>query len=375
MEDILIVGAGLSGATIANKIAHDFPDRNITIIEKRNHIGGNVYDYIDDETGIRVSKYGAHLFHTNDTDVWNYVQQFGKWIRWDHKVLAKLDDATYVPVPVNPITINTIANTSISNEVEMMEWLKENTIENANPANSEEVALNRVGPVLYEMLFKEYTIKQWNKDPKELDPSIMARIPIQTSFDTRYFTDKYQALPEKGYTEIIKNMLNLENITIKLNTNWEECMKNKYKIIIFTGPIDTYFKNILPPLEYRSIDFIREVHDCKGYYQPNSVINYPGSNTPYTRTVEYKHFLHQQSNKTILFHEKTTDNGEPYYPIMNQKNKDLYEKYKSLTVYEPNVHFLGRLANYKYFNMDQAIKNALEYYEMIIKVQMEHLKY
>jgi UDP-galactopyranose mutase len=367
MADILIVGAGLSGATIANLIASDYPNIKIKIIDKRDHIGGNVYDYIDNETGIRVSKYGAHLWHTNDEEVWNYVQQFGKWVRWEHKVIAKIDENTYVPIPVNPTTVNTIGNVSISSEKEMDDWLVANTVHyESPPKNSEEVALQRVGPILYEKLFKSYTIKQWNREPRDLDPSVMSRIPIQKTFDVRYFQDKYQALPSNGYTSIVEKMLDLPNIEVCLNSCWEDSMKNTYKHIIFTGPIDVYFPD-LPKLEYRSIEFTREVHECIGYVQPNSVVNYPSVEKPYTRTVEYKHFLHQKSSKSILFHEKTSDIGEPYYPIPNERNMELYKKYQELASKETNVHFLGRLANYKYFNMDQAVRNSMDYYKNMFK--------
>jgi UDP-galactopyranose mutase len=367
MTNILIVGAGLSGATIANLIATDYPNIKIKIIDKREHIGGNIYDYIDEETGIRVSKYGAHLWHTNDDEVWNYIQKFGRWVRWEHKVIAKIDENTYVPIPVNPTTINTLENISISNEKEMDEWLKDNTIQYKEPfKNSEEVSLQRVGAILYEKLFKQYTIKQWNREPKDLDPSVMSRIPIQKTFDNRYFQDKYQALPYDGYTSIVQKMLDLSNIEICLNTEWNDNMKFGYNHIIFTGPIDVYFPD-LPKLEYRSIEFTKEVYECIGYIQPNSVVNYPSIDIPYTRTVEYKHFLHQKSSKSIVFHEKTSDIGEPYYPVPNQRNMDLYKKYQNLSYKEENVHFLGRLANYKYFNMDQAVRNSLDYYKNVFK--------
>lgn len=373
MTDILIVGAGLSGATIANLIANDFPELEIHVIDKREQIGGNIYDYIDEETGIRVSKYGAHLWHTNDKEVWDFIQKFGTWIRWEHKVVAKIDENTFVPIPVNPTTINLIENCSIENEIEMNKWLEENTIKpnGLKATNSEEVALERVGPKLYEKLFRPYTIKQWNKEPKELDALVMSRIPIQKNFDNRYFQDKYQALPKNGYTSIVENMLKAKNIKVSLKTPWNSLMKNSAKHIIFTGPIDLYFDVNLPKLEYRSILFQKEVVDCCGYFQPNSVVNYPSLNIPFTRTVEYKHFLHQKSNKTILFHETTTDDGEPYYPVPNKKNEELYKKYQELSLNETNVHFIGRLANYKYFNMDQAVRNSIDYYNKILKQKIQ----
>ncbi len=363
MYDFLVVGAGLSGATIAHLAAQD--GKTVLCIDKRDHLGGNVYDRIDPQTGIRISQYGAHLFHTNDKEVWSFVQQFGKWKRWDHTVVADVS-GTYVPIPVNPITVNQLCGTSISTEVEMQQWLSSVSIPCNVPVSSKDIAVSRVGPELYDLLFREYTIKQWNKSPEELDPSVLARIPVRTSFDCRYFHDAFQGLPVDGYTSIVEQMLNHSNITLQLNTSWDTIKQGTNqmaKSIVFTGPIDTYFQDSgLPQLEYRSIEFTWERIPCIGYLQPNSVVNYPSSSTPYTRCVEYKHFLHQKSDWTILAKETTTDSGEPYYPVPTSENQELYTKYVRLAEQEKGVHFVGRLANYKYFNMDQAIRNAMDYY-------------
>jgi len=363
--DILIVGTGLSGATIAEHYARD--GKKVFMIDKRNHIGGNVYDEIDSETNIRISRYGAHLFHTNDEDVWKYVNQFGTWKRWDHEVVADVS-GIYVPVPVNITTVNTLLNESLQTEDEMSTWLQKECPFFPEPKNSEEVALSRVGPRLYETLFKPYTVKQWAKEPKELDPSVLSRIPIRPNHDPRYFNDKYQALPENGYTSIIKKMLSHENITVQLGLSWEQSLQksSEWDAIIFTGPIDSYFID-LPKLEYRSIDFEWSRIKTSGFYQPNSVVNYPSADNKYTRCVEYKHFLNQKSDWTILSKETTCDKGEPYYPVPTEKNKSLYERYKLLASTEKNVHFIGRLASYKYFNMDQAIRNAMDYYNTYLK--------
>ena len=360
---IVIVGAGLSGATIAERYAAD--GFKVLVIEKRDHIAGNVYDEIDAKSGIRVSKYGAHLFHTNDEEVWTYVQRFGEWKRWDHAVIADVSGA-YVPVPVNITTVNTLCGQNITSEVEMKEWLSANTVPCDAPTNSEEVALSRVGQTLYETLFLPYTIKQWAKEPKELDASVLERIPIRSNFDARYFTDRFQGLPANGYTAIVEKMLSHPNITVQLNTSWEEycksCALRKNDTIIFTGPIDQFFKDKgLDALEYRSINFEWSWIKTNGYFQPNSVVNYPSKSNQYTRCVEYKHFLHQPSEWTILSKETTTDIGEPYYPVPTKRNRELYAKYVELTK-GTNVHFIGRLATYKYFNMDQAIRAALDYY-------------
>jgi UDP-galactopyranose mutase len=270
-----------------------------------------------------------------------------------------------VNIPVNINTVNKICDQNIKNSEEMDKWLYENQVKYDAITNSEEMAKSRVGDTLYEKMFKNYTYKQWEKYPHELDASVLARIPIRNNFDNRYFDDKYQGLPEKGYTHFIEKILDNKNITVKLNTDYFE-IENKegFEAVIYTGPIDQYYSNKnLEKLEYRSIDFHIERHFNMNYYQPNSVVNYPELDVPFTRIVEYKHFLDQKSKHTVIVKEVTTDNGEPYYPVPNSKNLKLYEEYKKFTLEEKNVHFLGRLANYKYFNMDTAILNALEYFD------------
>tara|TARA_B110001469_G_scaffold64555_1_gene61828 strand:+ start:11089 stop:12213 length:1125 start_codon:yes stop_codon:yes gene_type:complete len=360
--DFIIVGCGLSGAVLAERIANKFK-KKVLIIDKRNHIGGNCYDYIDKETNIRVNKYGAHLFHTNDKDVWEYINKFDKWERWEHKVLSYVDNK-FVSMPVNITTINELCNQNLENGEDVKVWLNENQVKYENIQNSEEMAKSRIGNELYEKMVKEYTYKQWNKYPNELDKSVLERIPIRPNFDTRYFNDKYQALPKYGYTHFFERLLDNPLIEVRLETDFfkfrEENDLSNVKII-YTGPIDSYYSNLgLPKLEYRSIDFKYEIHKNMNYYQPNSVVNYPEKEYPYTRIVEYKHFRNQKSKDTIIVSETTNDKGEPYYPIPNKKNMELYEKYKKMAEKEKNVYFVGRLANYKYFNMDEAIKNVLE---------------
>ena len=367
MSKFLVVGCGLSGVVIAERIANELNEK-VTIIEKRNHIGGNCYDYKEENTGILMNKYGAHLFHTNKENVWEYINRFDKWIRWEHKVLTYVDDK-FVSIPVNITTINELCNESLQNENDVRKWLEKNQINYDSINNSEEMAKSRIGNTLYEKLIKNYTFKQWNKYPNELDKSVLERIPIRSNFDSRYFNDKYQALPEKGYTHFFSKILDNKNIEVKLNTDYFEFIKenNNFDIVIFTGPIDSYFPD-LEKLEYRSIDFNIKVIKDMNYYQPNSVVNYPSIEVPYTRIVEYKHFLNQKSKDTVIVSEKTNDIGEPYYPVPNKKNLDLYEKYKILAKNEENknVFFVGRLANYKYFNMDEAIFNSLEFFNDIL---------
>lgn len=362
--DVLIVGCGLTGVVIAERFAN-LQNKKVLIIDKRDHVGGNVYDYIDNDTNILMNKYGAHLFHTSNDRVWEYINKFDNWVRWDHKVIGSLDNVLF-PIPVNANTVNTLCNENIVNTNDMDVWLDKNQVKYDSITDSEQMAKSRVGNILYDKIFKDYTYKQWNKYPNELDPLVLARIPIRNDFDDRYFTDKYQALPKKGYTHFINKILDNKNISILLDTDYFNFINNKnnFSHIIYTGPIDAYYSNSnLEKLEYRSINFVIEKYQNMNYYQPNSVINYPSKDIPWTRIVEYKHFLNQQSLDTVVVKEITCDDGEPYYPVPNKKNMELYEKYKELTLNEPNVHFIGRLANYKYFNMDTAILNALEYFD------------
>lgn len=363
--DIVIIGAGISGAVLAERYASK--DYKVLVIEKRDHIAGNCYDYID-ENGILVSKYGAHLFHTNDEDVWQYVNRFSEWYKWEHKVVASVD-GELVPVPVNITTVNTLFGAGLKTERDMKKWLKENTISYRDPKNGKEAALARVGPVLYKKIFENYTFKQWAKYPEELDASVLNRIPVRTNYDDRYFSDKYQALPKGGYTKMFERILNHPNITVQLNTDYFD-VKDKiegYTKLFYTGPIDRFFDfkySGKHNLEYRSIQFVIETKEVE-YFQPNSVVNYPGKEVGFTRIVEYKHFGNQKSAKTTIVKEFTVDSGDPYYPVPNARNQAIYEQYRKAAEDLPDVYFVGRLANYKYFNMDEAFKNALQVFHRL----------
>nr|QFG74489.1 MAG: UDP-galactopyranose mutase [Megaviridae environmental sample] len=362
--DVIVVGAGLSGIVMAERFA-SILNKRVLVIDKRNHIGGNCYDFIDEDTGILLNQYGAHLFHTNDTEVFQYINKFCKWKRWEHNVVGLVDNQ-YVSIPANITTVNYLCNEQIKNSDEMDKWLSSNQVNYDKIDNSEQMAKSRVGNILYEKLFKHYTYKQWNCYPNDLLPEVLARIPVRNNYDTRYFSDKYQVLPEKGYTYFFNKIVEKNPlITVKLNTDYFKLNKEiTDQIVIYTGPIDHYFSQSgFPSLEYRSILFETEKIFNTNYYQQNSVVNYPDPNTPYTRCVEYKHFLNQNSKHTIIVKEKTTSSGEPYYPVLNDKNIKLYEKYVELAKKEKNVHFIGRLASYKYFNMDQAIRNSMDYFK------------
>lgn len=365
--DILIIGAGISGAVLAERYASI--GKKVLIIEKRNHIAGNCYDYLD-ENGILVSKYGAHLFHTNEESVWKYVNKFSEWYSWEHKVIARVGSKT-VPIPVNITTVNELFNSNITNEEEMKTWLEEHRSPIANPSNGEEAVLSRVGPFLYEKMFKHYTKKQWDKYPSELDASVLDRIPVRTNYDDRYFSDTYQALPKGGYSQLFNNILSNPNIEILLETDYFDVKDqyNNYGKLFYTGPVDRFFEfknSLTEKLEYRSINFVSETVD-KEFFQENSVVNYPGTEVDFTRIIEYKHFGNQKSDKTTIVKEYTVGEGEPYYPVPNPRNQEIYERYKMEAEKLINVYFVGRLANYKYFNMDQAFKNALDLFVKLEK--------
>lgn len=369
--DVFIVGAGISGLTLAERYATQ-KNARVLVIDKRDHIGGNCYDY-HNESGILVSKYGAHLFHTNYEDVWEYVHQFSEFSPYHHKVLVSVD-GKMVPIPVNITTVNMIFGLNIQNESEMDQWLSEHQIKNDNPTNGREAALARVGEVLYKKMFRNYTKKQWDKYPEELDPSVLNRIPVRNNFEDGYFSDTHQGQPKEGYTKLFENMVNNPNITIKLNTDYFD-IRNKlptHTKLFYTGPIDQYFDfkfSASEKLEYRSLRFKFETYD-KEYFQTNSVINYPNEHD-YTRIVEYKYFTGQKHPKTTISKEYSVDyipgKNDPYYPVPNPKNQVMFARYQeeAKKLEEKGIYFVGRLANYKYFNMDQSFKNSLDLYTQI----------
>ena len=295
---------------------------------------------------------------------------------FDYRVVAEMD-GQYVPVPINIDSVNILLNQTITDKYQMKRWLKKNQVHNDNPQNGEEAALSRVGKELYEQIFKNYTYKQWSKYPKELDASVLLRIPVSESFDDRYFPyDPYQALPTNGYTTFIKNMLTHRNIHVSLEIDYFELkpvLSFTPKVTIYTGPIDHYFRySGLPKLEYRSIHFESITLYNTSFFQPCSVVNHPKGPEKYTRIVEYKHFLAQRSDHTTIVKDFSSDTGDPFYPVPNKKNRHLYSKYKQLAQNEKteNVQFVGRLANYKYFNMDEAILNALTMFESMYKMHL-----
>lgn len=381
--DNLIVGCGLSGCILA--YLHALKGETSVIIEKRDHIAGNMYDYVDDNH-IRVSLYGPHFFHTKVEKVWTYLTQFSTWLPFENRVLAAVGDKV-APVPVGIDTVNILMNQKIKNEAEMKEWLEMTQIKYPDgPKNAEEAAKARVGDELYKMLFEGYTTKQWDRSPTDLDASVTQRIPVRTNFDERYFSDPHQAEPEWGFTGLIANMIDHPNIRYFLNTDFFEFRKvhdlSKYKKVFYTGPIDQYFvAQGYETLEYRSLKFRADtVHAASpGQFVQDSVqFNRPQVDIPFTRTCEYtwipwKPRPPADSTASTIIYEYPSTEGEPYYPLPNPRNHELFKKYQLLAdkeQKEKGVYFIGRLANYKYFNMDQAALNAINFYERLYDTQL-----
>lgn len=360
MFDYLIVGAGYAGSILAERLARDC-NKYVLLIDKRNHIGGNAYDHYN-ESGILVHKYGPHIFHTNSSQVFEYLSQFTKWRPYEHRVLASVD-GQLVPIPINLDTINRIYGLHLTS-FQVAEFFNSVAEPRFPIRTSEEVIISKVGRELYEKFFKNYTRKQWGLDPSELDASVTARVPTRTNRDDRYFTDTFQAMPLHGYTRMFENMLDHSRIKIMLNTDYREIQGGiPFKEMIYTGPIDEFFEYRFGSLPYRSLEFRHETLNCR-VFQPAPVVNYPNEH-PFTRVTEFKYLTGQEHDKTSIVYEYPKSEGDPYYPIPRPENAEIYKKYQGLASATPCVHFVGRLATYKYYNMDQVAAQALTVYAKI----------
>lgn len=360
MFDYLIVGAGFAGSVIAERLANGL-GKKVLVIDKRSHIAGNAYDYYDNN-GILVHKYGPHIFHTNSSEIWNYLSCFTEWRPYEHRVQVSVD-GLLLPMPINLDTINGLYGLHLSS-FECADFFAKIAEPRNEIRTSEDVVINKVGKELYEKFFRNYTRKQWGLDPSELDASVISRVPIRTNRDNRYFTDIYQAMPLHGYTRMFENILDHPLIKVMLNTDYHE-VENliPYREIIFTGPIDEFFNYQFGKLPYRSLDFRLETHNIP-IFQPAPVINYPNEH-PYTRATEFKYLTGQIHEKTTIVYEYPTDDGDPYYPVPRPENREIYQKYHALAQAATGVHFIGRLATYKYFNMDQVVGQALTLYSKL----------
>ena len=370
----IIVGAGISGIVVANLLAQNGED--VTIIEKREEIGGNCFDYADTETGIHVQKYGAHIFHTNSDKVWNYIHQFSEWIDYSHRVNVMINGKNVnIPFNLNSIkkcfepdlaekyTKKLIEKYGIDTKIPILELSKTNDAD-----------LKNLADYIYKNVFEGYTVKQWGLKPEQIDLSVTSRVPVYISYDNGYFQDKYQKMPKFGYTEMFKNMLNHKNIKTILGKNYKEYLASVSNTedtrTVYTGSIDEFFDYKYGILPYRSLRFDIQKID-EEYFQPTAVVNYP-NDKDFTRITEHKHFLNEKSKKTIISKEYSLafelNKNERYYPIKNEENEELYKKYLNEAKKHKNLYFTGRLGTYKYYNMDEAILAAINLTENILGV-------
>lgn len=350
----LIVGAGFAGATAARILAD--AGHKVFVIDARNHIAGNAYDYYDSH-GVLVHKYGPHIFHTNSIKIFSFLSRFTDWNLYEHRVLSSVKGELY-PIPINRKTLSMIVGHELS-EQEAAQYIEKSRTPIDQPKNSEEVVLNSVGPKLSEMFFSGYTRKQWGLELKDLSAGVAARIPTRTNDDDRYFTDKFQFMPKNGYTEMFKAMLNHPLINIQLDLDYFK-KRNEFKVdhTIYTGPIDKFFNFIHGPLPYRSLKFLHTHIKDSASWQPVGTINYPNDHE-YTRITEMKKLTGQKCSGTSLVTEYPSADGDPYYPIPRPENQKIFNQYNEMTKNLKNFSFTGRLSEYKYYNMDQATASAL----------------
>ena len=372
--DLVIVGSGFFGLTIAERCANDL-GLKVLVLERRHHIGGNAYSEPDPETGIEVHVYGAHLFHTSNQKVWDYVTRFTRFTPYQHRVFTIFDGKVF-PMPVNLATICEYFGKAMSpDEARVLVAEQAGEIDSADATNLEEKGISLIGRPLYEAFVRGYTLKQWQTDPKELAPEIISRLPVRYNFDNRYFNDKFEGLPVDGYTAWLSKMADHPNIEVRLETDFfdqrDDILGNVP--VVYTGPIDAYFDNSAGELSWRTIDFEREVKPV-GDFQGTPVMNYADEDVPYTRIIEPRHFhperSHYPNDKTVIMREfsRFAESGdEPYYPVNTAEDRQKLLEYRDLAKKELDVLFGGRLGTYKYLDMHMAIGSALTMYENKLK--------
>ena len=360
---ILIIGAGFAGAVVARELAE--AGHKVLVMDRRKHIAGNAYD-VKDEHGILIHQYGPHIFHTNSERIFNYLSQFTEWQPYEHRVRGVVNGQEY-PFPINRDTLNQLYDLDLTEE-QAAEYFEKVREPKEKVLTSEDVVLNSVGRDLYEKFFLNYTKKQWGLEPSQLKAGVAARIPTRTNTDDRYFTDTYQAMPLHGYTAMFENMLNHPNITVKLSTDYKDLLAQgvEYDHLIYTGCIDEFYDYKFGKLPYRSLRFEHQHLENTEQYQSVGTINYP-NDFEFTRITEFKHLTGQQHPATSIVREYPTAEGDPYYPIPRDENEALFRKYKSLADCEKNVTFVGRLAEYRYYNMDQVVGAALNAVDKILE--------
>jgi len=358
--DYLVVGAGFAGSTVAERLASQCGAR-VLVVDARDHVAGNAYDPLD-EHGVRVHRYGPHIFHTSSDRVVRYLSQFTAWRPYEHRVLSHVEGRD-VPLPISSRTIAALYGLDLD-PAQMAAFFEARREKLATIANSEDAIVARVGRELYDLLFAGYTRKQWGIAARDLDASVCGRIPIRTNGDDRYFSDSFQAMPVDGFTAMFERMLDQPTIDVVLGTRFEDIADRiRFDRLVYTGPIDAYFGYRYGALPYRSLDFQFETHEVERY-QRVAVVNYPGAEA-YTRITEFKHLTGQKHPMTTIAREYPRATGEPYYPIPRADNRALYAKYAAKAAAEANVTFVGRLAEYRYYNMDQVVASALAAFEQL----------
>ena len=352
--DAVVVGAGFAGSVLAERMASQC-GMEVLVVERREHVAGNAYDEYN-EHGVLVPRFGGHLFHTNADKVVDHLSQFTEWRPYQHRVLASVD-GQQLPMPINLDTVNRLYGLNLTS-FEMQGWLDSVAEKLDRIETSEDAVVAKVGRDLYNKFFRGYTRKQWGLDPSELDASVTARIPTRTNRDDRYFADTYQAMPKHGYTRMFETMLGHPNIKIMLNTDYREIVDLiPWNHMVYTGPIDAFFNHRHGKLPYRSLEF-RHVTLPQEQFQPVGTVNYP-NDYAYTRVSEFKHVTGQKSASTSIVYEYPQADGDPYYPVPRPENAALYKRYEADAEQLTNVTFVGRLATYKYYNMDQVVGQSL----------------
>jgi UDP-galactopyranose mutase len=363
--DTLVVGAGYAGSVLAERLAAGRGER-VLVIDRRDHIAGNAYDYRD-EHGVLCHRYGPHIFHTQSEKVWRYLSRFTEWRPYEHRVLAEVD-GQLLPIPINRTTINRLYDLELRTDEEVEAFYASRAEPREFIANSEDAVVSKVGRELYEKFFRGYTRKQWGLDPTELAGSVTSRIPVRTNDDDRYFGDQFQTMPLEGYTRMFERMLDHPGIEVALSTEFDEVRDEvEYRHVVYTGPVDAFFGHRFGALPYRSLEFEHRTVPTPGggLHQPVGTINQPGEDVPHTRTTEYRHLTGQEHECSTLAVEHPRAEGDPYYPVPRPENAALFQKYQALADATPNVHFVGRLATYKYYNMDQVVGQALATFRRI----------
>lgn len=358
--DYLIVGAGFAGCTLAERLANEL-NKKVLVVEKRDHIGGNCFDHYN-EDGILVKSYGPHIFHTRIKEVWDYLNRFTTFNSYVHRVIANVGGKEYY----FPITLGTMEQLTgrVFTPETLREYFEEKRVKGIEIKNSRDVVVSQVGEEIYELFVKHFTKKQWGFYPEELDASVLQRIPVRYDRDTRYFDDPWQGIPVDGYHKLFENMLSSPNIHVRLRTDYKKIMDDvEFDGLIYTGPIDYYFDYAYGKLPYRGIRFRFETLEMERF-QGTAVVNYT-LDKEYTRITEFKHFYFQKHPKTTVCYEYPCDQGDPCYPVPREENRRLYEKYKAAADKLENTYFVGRLAEYKYLNMDQAVMHALELFKRL----------